>query len=290
MRSLWMASAALLMTAGIACAQTTPQGATNAPNEVPDGAAAGKTAPNSAATTMAPSGPSNAAPAPQGATNAPMETPPGAAPGKTAPVPMPQHKMKHHWKHDEDGKMKPPHGGPEASLKSAKQAIAHHDYARAQTDLSHAETLLLTRSVDQGSGMSPDQSPAVKSIEQARKALRAHDTEGAMSATDAAMHEAHKHHGHMRPGMAPGRASSNTLVPNRDESQNFNYNQGAQHAVQTPTSSQPSDANAPSVPQTDGASHQLINGQAPQNAVTAPTTANPQMAPTAPNQKPPVTN
>ncbi|WBO60797.1 MULTISPECIES: hypothetical protein [unclassified Acidocella] len=289
MRSLWMASAALLMTAGIACAQTTPQGATNAPNEVPDGAAAGKTAPNSGTTTMAPG---NAAPAPQGAINAPMETPPGAAPGKTASAPMKQHKMKHHWKHDEDGKMKPPHGGPEASLKSAKMAMEHHDYARAQSDLSHAETLLLTRSVDQGSGMSPDQSPAVHSIEQARKALRAHDTQGAMSATDAAMHAAHKHHGQMSPqgGMAAGGASSNTLVPNRDESQNFNYNQGAQHAVQTPTSSQPSDANAPSVPQTDGASHQLINGQAPQNAVTAPTTANPQMAPTAPNQKPMVTN
>lgn len=48
MRSLWMASAALLMTAGIACAQTTPQGATNAPNEVPDGAAVLPAAANSA--------------------------------------------------------------------------------------------------------------------------------------------------------------------------------------------------------------------------------------------------
>ena len=97
MRKIMMASAAFLMTAGIACAQTTtpaPQGATNAPVQTPANGSPGKTGPNmtSGGNSMAPGiarsndSASPTTPAPDGATNAPVETPTGGTPGKTAPA------------------------------------------------------------------------------------------------------------------------------------------------------------------------------------------------------------
>jgi hypothetical protein len=83
MRKILLASAALFLTAGMACAQTMAPPAENGTNsmETPAGGSAGKTVPN------APSGTVAAAGAP-GAENgtAPVETPAGGSAGKTAPA------------------------------------------------------------------------------------------------------------------------------------------------------------------------------------------------------------
>jgi hypothetical protein len=145
MRFIWMASAALLLSAGAACAQTTspmqPPGASSTPATPPS--------------TMAPPAPSAMAP-PANIKN-------------WLRGPLPENEP------------------PQVYLHIAKAALAHHDYGRANDALSHAETLLLTRSVDQGSSIPVDNSPAVSAIELARKALQSHDTVTAMQQTDAAM-------------------------------------------------------------------------------------------------------
>ncbi len=96
MRSIWLASAAFMVTAGMAVAQVStpaPEGATNVPVETAPGQSPGKTAPPASATSGQMSattgqgskmGPASA-PAPEGATNAPQITYPGGSPGKTAP-------------------------------------------------------------------------------------------------------------------------------------------------------------------------------------------------------------
>src|ERR1700710_2904893 len=96
MRSLWLASTALLITTGIACAQSTqtaspaPTGAVSSPQVSPSGTAPGNMAPaqshGSLATvsTMVP-GNSSPSPAPNGAASAPdvnSGAAPGTAPGK----------------------------------------------------------------------------------------------------------------------------------------------------------------------------------------------------------------
>jgi hypothetical protein len=228
MRTFWMASAALVMAGGIACAQTStpapaPNGAVNAPTtNAPD--APGKTAPDSGTATMAPSASQptdngnngngmSSSPAPTGAITAPSEAPPGAAPGKTAPnagsqsmvSPTHQTHHMHHWPHT--GAL-PKNASPVAYLHMAKAAIASHDYNRAGDALSHAETRLLTRSVSQASSISTDHSPAVRAIERARHALRDHDSAGAMSATEDAMHAVHMHHRNASTMAAPNNALS----------------------------------------------------------------------------------
>ncbi|MBU6449235.1 MAG: hypothetical protein KGQ26_06360 [Rhodospirillales bacterium] len=83
----------------------------------------------------------------------------------------------------------PENAGPRAYLHMAQHAIEHQDKARADSALSHAETRLLTRSVDAGSAMSTDQSPAVKAIEDARNALSSGDYTTASQDTANALQE-----------------------------------------------------------------------------------------------------
>jgi hypothetical protein len=82
-------------------------------------------------------------------------------------------------------------------LHMAKEAIAHHDKARADDALAHAETRLLSRAVPQSDTNPVDDNPAIKSIEQARAALNSGDMDTAKSDTDMAMHQMHHHMGPM---------------------------------------------------------------------------------------------
>ena len=152
MRPIWLASAALLISTGAACAQPAAPVPPTGPASMP------ATPPGA----MAP-----------GAGNAP--TPP---PGMMAPPPGMKHWM--------NGPL-PEDAPPPVYLHIAKAALRHHDYAKADDALGHAETRLLTRSVVQGPSIPVDQSPAVSAIEQARQALQAHDPATALQATDAAL-------------------------------------------------------------------------------------------------------
>lgn len=192
MRTLWLASTALLLTAGIACAQNAPPaapaptGGLASPQASPaPGASPGSMAPaggNSGAPMSGMSGsgmssnapPANGAPAPNGAVNAPAMTAanPGAAPGKTAQSEpnMPAH---HPWHHHWSGSASLPQDASASTyLHIANAAIGHHNKALADDALSHAETRLLDRSVPQGR-VAADNSPAIQSIESARQALKA---------------------------------------------------------------------------------------------------------------------
>jgi len=202
MRTLWLASTALLITTGIAFAQSTqtaspaPAGAVNSPQVSPSGSP-GKMAPapsNSPMSAMssAPSNGSAPSPAPTGAVGAPdvaAGAAPGTSPGKMAPAPnginaagtgsmasttkvqsapgpMYSH---HHWS---TTSMLPQNASATTYLHIAKTAISHHNLSLADDALSHAETRLLDRAVPQGQ-ISPDDSPTIQSIESARQALHA---------------------------------------------------------------------------------------------------------------------
>lgn len=186
MRSLWMASAALLMTGGVALAQTNsmssgasspaPTGAVNAPVESQPGQPPGNMAPNN----MAPGDQSSSSMSSSGMANT------NAAPGSSSGMMQSTHPWAHH---DE----MPANAGPRAYLHMAQHAIEHHDKMRAESALGHAETRLLTRSVDAGSSMSSDQSPAVKAIEDARNALSSGDYSTAAQDTSNALQQVESH-------------------------------------------------------------------------------------------------
>ncbi|MDE1896154.1 MAG: hypothetical protein KGH91_03660 [Rhodospirillales bacterium] len=177
MRKIWMASAALLMTSGVALAQT---------NSMSSGASS---------------------PAPTGAVNAPVETQPGQSPGNTAPnnmAPddqssggMSSSGMAPNSASGSSGGMTDStsqnemstNSGARTYLHMAQHAIEHHEKTRAESALGHAETRLLTRSVDAGSSMSMDQSPAVKAIEDARNALSSGDYSTASQDTSNALQQ-----------------------------------------------------------------------------------------------------
>ena len=147
MRHIWLASAALILSAGAACAQS-------------------------------------AAPAGSDSMSA---TPPGAmSMGSSGTMAQPTH----HWANHEN---MPENAGPRAYLHMAQHAIEHQDKARADSALSHAETRLLTRSVDAGSAMSSDQSPAVKAIADARNALSSGDYTTASQDTSNALQAVESH-------------------------------------------------------------------------------------------------
>ena len=75
-------------------------------------------------------------------------------------------------------------------LQIAQSATQHHNKARADEALSRAETRLLTRAVPQSSASSPDQSPAITAITQARQALKAGDfTQASADINTAIQHE-----------------------------------------------------------------------------------------------------
>lgn len=272
MRSIWLASAALFMTAGVACAQTTtstpaPTGAVQAPTMVPPGAAPGKTAPPS-------TGPAE--------TMQPVSAP---QPAPMASQPMQHHNHAHHWKHN--GEM-PANAGPRVYLHIAKSALDHHDFTRADEALSHAETRLLTRSVVQSSTAPTDHSPAVTAIENARHAAQAHNQMAALNATDEAVQAVRMHH-HSQPmhsqpmqrnGIGP--ASMNLGAPA------VTGNTAPQTQVARPTSS----AMQPVTPGgDDGSANPAATGNSmPQTQVTTPTTAMQQPAPTSPAMQAPKTN
>ncbi len=208
MRTIWLASTALLMTAGVACAQSTstsqpspaPTGAVSAPKIAPKGDSPGNMGTNTGTMGSQSSSGSMGGQAPDGAVSAPDVTAaaPKAAPGKMAPAPssgmgtggtggmaatpmtgssasasssmaMPVHHHSSHGMSAMSGGL-PADGSPSSYLNIAKHAIAHHEMTLADDALSHAETRLLDRSVPQG-GIAADDSPAIQSIESARMAL-----------------------------------------------------------------------------------------------------------------------
>jgi len=220
MRSLWLASAALVLSTGIACAQTAAAPAAtnsaNGPVETNPGLSPGQTTPpaSTGQTTLAPAAPdssASAAPAPDSGPGTPTETAPGASPGKTGPntgaeqavapssdqsasTSMPEAPKTHHWRHMEGGPL-PADGSAAMYLHLARDAIRHNDKSRAEDALSHAETRILTRAVPQSSAIPVDDSPAIASIQHARQALSAGNMSQASSDTDMAMHQIH--HGTM---------------------------------------------------------------------------------------------
>lgn len=224
MRSIWLASAAVIMTAGIAAAQTSPAptGAPNAPTETPAGSMASPgntgTGNNSATGSM---GMNNSAAsgsmAPTGAPQAAQESSnPNAAPGNMAPggsaptnttaaapapatdststtaMTTPAAKPMHH--HAYAGGTLPENASADRYLHIASDAIKHHNKGVADDALSHAETRLLTRAVPASSDMTDD-SPRISAIENARHALASGDFQTAADDTRQAMH------GHMMGGM-----------------------------------------------------------------------------------------
>lgn len=169
MRSLWLASAAFIVSAGIACAQT-PSPAP-APAETSPGMSPG----NMAAPPSTPTPPSTMAPAPQ-----------SQAPGTTSG----SMGMTHPMHHNMSGM--PANGSAGTYLHIAKTAVRNHNKAMAEEALSRAETRLLTRAVPQSSTIPADDSPAVTAIEHARAAIRSGDMQQASADIDTAMHQMHQ--------------------------------------------------------------------------------------------------
>jgi len=140
-----------------------------------------------------------ATPAPDGAPSEAHVTAQGSSPGKTAPSSATQSSNKpaapantmvaseatpvHHRMM---GSV-PAEGSARMYLHLAKLAISHHDTARADDALSHAETRLLTRAIPASDASAVDQSPAITAIENARSALRSGDFAQASTYTATAM-------------------------------------------------------------------------------------------------------
>jgi hypothetical protein len=198
MRTLWLASAAFIVSTHFASAQPAtpapaPTGAPNAPTETSPGMSPGNTA-SPTATPMTP--PSNSGAMSPGATsNGSMSN--GSmsngtmSPGATSNGAMSNGSMSngsamspnasHH-------KM-PANASAAKYLQIAQSAIDHHNKARADEALSRAETRLLTRAVPQSSATSPDESPAITAITQARQALKAGDFKQASAETNTAIQQ-----------------------------------------------------------------------------------------------------
>jgi hypothetical protein len=157
MRSFWLVSAAFVVSAGLACAQTLPPTPEASPGTSPG--------------TMAPQNP---APANSSATS-----------GSTG--------MTHPMHHNMSGM--PANGSADTYMHIAQTAVRNHNKAQAEEALSRAETRLLTRAVPQSSTIPTDDAPAVKAIENARAALRSGDMQQASTDIDTAMRQ--MHHGAM---------------------------------------------------------------------------------------------
>jgi hypothetical protein len=76
---------------------------------------------------------------------------------------------------------------PQSYLAAAQRALNSGRTGAAQEALERAETRLLSRSTEQSMAGSPDASPMVQQIGEARRALAARDTAAAKSAISAAM-------------------------------------------------------------------------------------------------------
>ena len=192
MRTLWLTSAALIVSAHFACAQTmspapAPTGAPNAPAETSPGMSPGNTAsPSPSMAQPSNSGSMNNGAMSNGAmsngsmSNGSMSN--GSAMNQSSGMAS---SGSHHMR-----KM-PADASAASYLQIAQSATQHHNKARADEALSRAETRLLTRSVPQSSAASPDQSPAITAITQARQALRAGDFTQASAEINTAMQHAH---------------------------------------------------------------------------------------------------
>ncbi len=217
MRSILLASAAIIISTGAAFAQMSPSpaptGAPGAPVMTSPGASPGNTAPPPSGPNAPMSSPENtgvgggttaSAPAPTGAPQAAQVTQPGASPGNMAPSTTPSntadmtppvnepamkmsastgmpHPMMHH------AMTMPEDADAGTYLHIAKVALKHDDKMVADDALSHAETRLLTRSVPQSGTIPTDDSPAVTSIEHARMAIGSGDLSTASSDTSMAI-------------------------------------------------------------------------------------------------------
>ncbi len=216
MRSLLLASAAVLFTTGIACAQmsnTSPAPASAAGEQMGQpGAPGGKAAPNSASSAMQGSMGNGAASGANTVSSSTSTTPGyngqdavtnGNAPS-TQTGPMGQKAASatsigasgsgsHHWAY---GAM-PENADARTYLRIARMDIQHHNRSGADEALNRAETRVLTRSVP-ASGAMTDDSPMVTAIENARQAVNAGNFHEAALDTDMAMHH------HMSGGMGMG--------------------------------------------------------------------------------------
>jgi hypothetical protein len=92
-------------------------------------------------------------------------------------------------------------------LQRARTAIQRHRGAQADTMLSNAETIVLTRAVPQSSGPATDTSPRVTAIANARAAVKQRNWTAALQYTD----EAIQHHG---AAMSPNGMGQGTMNPN----------------------------------------------------------------------------
>ncbi len=222
MRSLLLASAAVLITAGIACAQTAsptpaPTGSMGEPTAT--GSAAGRTAPNPAATVPAPATDSTMSSSNSGTSTVPNSKSSTGNAGEMAtksdPVSTGSTGMTSgssgmssmntgmtHTHHMWSGTM-PQDADAHTYLKIASMAIKHHDKATADEALNRAETRMLTRSVP-ASGSMMDDSAGVKAVENARQAVDAGNYHEAMTDTDMAMHH------HMMAGMGDMGGTNNS--------------------------------------------------------------------------------
>lgn len=210
MRTLWLSSAALIVSAHFAWAQTTaapsPMGPANAPTETSPGMSPGGTASPPSMAQPPNSGAMPNSAMPNGSmsngsmsTGSAMNPSSGMAPGGS------NHMNMTHM---------PANASAASYLQIAQYATQHHNKARADEALSRAETRLLTRSVPQTSVASPDQSPAIMAITQARQALRAGDFNQASAEIDTAMQHAPASSmapgGMANPGSSMGSPASNT--------------------------------------------------------------------------------
>jgi hypothetical protein len=183
MRTLWLASAAFIVSTHFASAQPAtpapaPTGAPNAPTETSPGMSPGNTA-SPTATPMTP--PSNSGAMSPGATSNGTMSNGAMSNGTMSNGSAMSPNASHH-------KM-PANASAAKYLQIAQSAIDHHNKARADDALSRAETRLLTRAVPQSSATSPDESPAITAITQARQALKAGDFKQASAETNTAIQQ-----------------------------------------------------------------------------------------------------
>ena len=109
--------------------------------------------------------------------------------------------------------MQPSAGHDQANqyLWQARTAIRQHRSAQADTMLSNAETIILTRAVPQSTGPTPDNSPRVTAIENARTAVKQGNWSAATQYTDLAIH----HHA-MMSGPNNGGMGQGQMAPSSD--------------------------------------------------------------------------
>ncbi len=205
MRTLLLASAAILMTAGAAMAQSStmspaPTGAPNAPaaTQTP-GVSPGNmapTPPKTATSTMGTgsmsSGSMGTGSMSSGSTGSSTSGSGSMAAGASDATPVsvaPHHKMTAYRSTMSPAAM-PTDASADTYLHIASMAIKHHEKSTATEALGRAETVLLTRSVPQGM-IQLDTSPAVMAIEHARSAVSAGDMSEAASDTRMAMTQSH---------------------------------------------------------------------------------------------------